>query len=135
MSGWTSSDINAAGLLCIVNGNAATSGGPGPFYGASSTNSFSGDTVDVTLWSNTPTTATALTDTLAHNTYNGTGGQWLTSSELATSGGYTQGGAALTTKTETLSSATATFTGANISWTSATFTAYGAMLYDNTITA
>jgi hypothetical protein len=130
---WTGSDINTAGLNCILNGNAATSETFGPFYG--STQSFSGDTVNVALYGTTPTTATALTDTLAHNAYNGAGGQWLSANELPTAGGYTQTGTALGTKTETSAgTAICKFTGANVSWTSATFTTYGCLVYDNTVT-
>lgn len=135
MAGWTSSDINAAGLLGILNGNAASSGGPGPFYNASSTNSFSGDTIGVTLWSNTPTTATALTDTFAHNVYLAAGGQWVTGSEI-TGTGYTAGGMTLATKTETISGAVITFNAASLVWTiTGTITTYGALLNDNTTTA
>ena len=136
---WTASNINTAGLLAIINGNAVTSqagGTTGPFYGASTTNSYSGDTVNVTLWGTTPTTATASTDTFVHNTYLAAGGQWVTANELASSGGYTAGGIAVTSKTETFTTNVATFTSsATPQWTSATFTTYGAMIYDNTISA
>lgn len=131
---WTSSDISAAGLNCILNGNAATSEGFGPFYG--STQSFSANTVNVALYGTTPTTATALTDTLAHNAYNGSGGQWVLANELASSGGYTQGGIAVTSKTETSAgTAIAKYTStATPQWTSASFTTYGCLVYDNTVT-
>jgi hypothetical protein len=137
MSGWTSSDISTAGLLCIVNGNAAGSSSTGPFYGASSTNSFSGDTVNVALFNNSVTTATALSDTLAHNTYLGSGGQWVTGNEV-TATGYSAGGVAVSSKTETFSSNVITFTSsATPSWTitSGGITAYGGLVYDNTISA
>jgi hypothetical protein len=130
---WTNSDINAAGLNCILNGNAATSETFGPFYG--STQSFSGDTVNVALYGTTPTTATALTDTLAHNAYNGSGGQWVTANEVSGTG-YTATGVAVTSKTETSAgTAIAKFTStATPTWTTATFTAFGCLVYDTTIT-
>lgn len=132
---WTASNISTAGLLCIMNGNAATSGALGPFYNASSTNSFHTDTVNTALFNNSVTTATASTDTLAHNVYLAAGGQWVAANELATSGGYTIGGVAVTPKTETFTSNVATFTSSGTpQWTSATFTAYGCLVYDNTTT-
>lgn len=134
---WTASNISTAGMHCIVNGNAATSAGDGPFYAASSTQSFSGDTVNVALYNNSVVTATASTDTLAHNAYLGSGGQWVSGNELTTSNGYTVGGVAVTPKTETFSSNVATFTSSGTpQWTSSSsgFTAYGCLVYDNTIT-
>jgi hypothetical protein len=141
MAGWTASNISSAGMLCIVNGNAATSdtSTPGPFYGASSTQSFSGDTVNVALFNNGVTTATASTDTLAHNAYLGAGGQWTSGNELATTGGYTIAGVAVTPKAETQQAGgpfnVAKFTSSGTpNWTSATFSAYGCLVYDNTVT-
>lgn len=134
MAGWTASNISTAGLHCIMNGNAATSAGDGPFYAASSTQSFSGDTVNAALYNNSVTTATASTDTLAHNAYLATGGQWVTANEI-TGTGYTAGGVAVTPKAETFSSNVATFTSSGTpQWTTASFTAFGALVYDNTIT-
>jgi hypothetical protein len=132
---WTLSNISTAGLHAIVNGNAATSAGDGPFYAASSTQSFSGDTVNCALYNNSVTTATASTDTLAHNAYLAAGGQWVAANELPTAGGYTVGGVAVTPKTETFATNIATFTSSGTpQWTSASFSAYGALVYDNTIT-
>jgi hypothetical protein len=141
MAGWTSSDISTAGLLSIVNGNANTSGAQVPFYTASGTTSFHGDTVNVALFGVTPTTATALTDTLAHNVYLAAGGQWVTGNEVVASG-YTAAGLAITApsgaKTETFSSNILTFTSTGApSWTitGGGITAYGGLVYDNTIAA
>jgi hypothetical protein len=47
----------------------------------------------------------------------------VSANELATGGGYTAGGIALTSQTMTLTAALSTFTAANISWTNATLTA------------
>lgn len=133
---WVSSNISTAGLLCIMNGNAATSGGPGPFYAASSTQSFSGDTVNAALYNNSVDTSStgAVQDTLAHNAYLAAGGNWVTANEV-TGTGYTAGGVAVSSKTETFSTNVAKFTStATPQWTTASFTAYGALVYDNTIT-
>jgi hypothetical protein len=54
-----------------------------------------------------------------------------TTNELATSGGYTQGGATLANKSVTSATA-AKFDADDVSWTSATFSAYFALLYDDT---
>lgn len=137
---WSSSgtsNINTAGLLAIMNGNAVTTDTiTGPFYGASTTNSFSGDSVKVALYNGNPTSATASTDTFAHNTYLASGGQWVAANELTTSGGYTVGGVVITPKAETFTTNVATFTSSGTpNWTSATFTSYGCLVYDNTISA
>lgn len=138
MSGWTSSDINAAGLMCMIAGNAATTGTgtPGPFYTASGTTSYVTDTVKAALFGVTPTTATAVGDTFAHNTYLATGGQWVTANECSGTG-YTAGGNTVGTKTEAFTVAqpsVVTFSGASpATWTiTGTITAYGALVYDTT---
>jgi hypothetical protein len=135
---WTASNISTAAMCCILNGNAAISdtGTPGPFYAASSTQSFSGDTVNCALYNNSVTTATASTDTLAHNAYLAAGGQWVAANELSTGGGYTVGGVAVTPKAETFAGTNvAKFTSSGTpQWTTASFSAYGALVYDNTIT-
>lgn len=91
------------------------------------------DTINVALYGNTGTPNK--TDTLANTGYNT--GQWVTGNEV-TGTGYTAGGQALTSKTYGID-ATATnavaFHAANPSWTSSTFTAYGDLVYDNSITA
>jgi len=71
----------------------------------------SSDTIVCTLHSNSYTPA-ANTDALWSD---------VSATELSTAGGYTAGGAALASVTDTLSTATTTFTSANPSW--ATFTA------------
>jgi hypothetical protein len=137
---WSSSgtsDISTAGLLSIINGNATTSGSQATFYAASSTNYFNGDTVNVALYNGSPTSATALSDTLAHNVYKAAGGQWVSANEV-TATGYTAGGVAVTPKTETFSSNVITFTSSGTpSWTitSGGITSYGCLVYDDTISA
>ena len=53
------------------------------------------------------------------------------SNELAASGGYTAKGKALTSVTPVLSSDTAVCDFANVSWTSATFTANGCLIFND----
>ena len=131
---WTASNISTAAILSMVNGNANTSGSQVPFYPASDTKSWDGDTVNCALYNNSVTTATASTDTLAHNVYLASGGQWVTANELATSGGYTAAGVAVTPKAETFTTNVVTFTSSGTpQWTSASFSAYGCLVYDNTI--
>lgn len=90
-----------------------------------------GDTINVALFGNTGTPNKA--DTLPNTGY--TAGQWTTTNELPTAGGYTQGGVALASKTYTIDTGSSSiiFHAANPSWTSATFTAYGDLVYDSTI--
>ena len=57
---------------------------------------------------------------------------YITTEELATTGGYTAKGNALTSVTPVLDSDTAVCDFANESWTSATFTARGLLLYNTT---
>ena len=52
--------------------------------------------------------------------------------ELAATGGYSAGGAALASKAVTQESTHGKFDAANLEWTSATFTAYHAVIYDDT---
>lgn len=65
--------------------------------------------------------------TATHNTYS-----QVSANELATSGGYTAGGATLASKTVTQAATTA-WDAADVSWTSASFTAYHAVIYDDTV--
>jgi len=59
---------------------------------------------------------------------------WATpdANELAGSGGYSTGGAALASKAVTQESTHGKFDAADTAWTSATFTAYHAVIYDDT---
>ena len=76
------------------------------------------DTINVALYDNSH--AFTATDTT-----------YTTTNELATTGGYTQGGQALAGKAVT-EAATTYWDATDASWTSATFTAYHAVIYDNT---
>lgn len=129
---WSTSNLNGAGVLAMLNGNAATSGAVGPFYGAGQ--SFHSDTVNCALYGNTGTPNKD--DTLAHNAYNGAGGPWVTGNESSATTGYAAGGVAVTPKSETEAAGTVTFTSSGSpSWTvTGTLTAFGCLVYDNTVT-
>lgn len=77
-----------------------------------------GDTIKVTLYDNS-------------HSFNATHTDYTTDNELATTGGYTQGGATLASKAVT-EAATTKWDAADRDWTSATFTAYHAVIYDST---
>lgn len=77
-----------------------------------------GDTIKVTLYDNSHSFTAADTD-------------YTTDNELATTGGYTQGGATLASKAVT-EAATTKWDATDVAWTSATFTAYHAVIYDST---
>lgn len=76
------------------------------------------DTIKVTLYDNSHSFTASDTD-------------YTTDNELATTGGYTQGGATLASKAVT-EAATTKWDAADTAWTSATFTAYHAVIYDST---
>lgn len=76
------------------------------------------DTINVSLYDNSH--AFTATDT-----------DYTTTNELATAGGYTQGGQALAGKAVT-EAATTKWDATDLAWTSATFTAYHAVIYDST---
>ena len=76
------------------------------------------DTIKVTLYDNSHSFTAADTD-------------YTTDNELATTGGYTQGGKTLASKAVT-EAATTKWDAADVAWTSATFTAYHAVIYDST---
>ena len=77
------------------------------------------DTVKVALYNNSFSFDTTLA---AYSTTN----------ELATEGGYTQGGVALANKAVSTASNKGTFDADDVNWTSATFSAYFALIYDDT---
>lgn len=77
-----------------------------------------GDTINVALYDDSHAFNAAHTD-------------YTTDNELATAGGYTQGGSALAGKAVT-EGATTKFDATDHAWTSATFTAYHAVIYDST---
>lgn len=77
-----------------------------------------GDTIKIALYDNTHSFTASDTD-------------YTTSNELAATGGYTQGGKTLGTKAVT-EAATTKWDAADAAWTSATFTAYHAVIWDST---
>lgn len=77
-----------------------------------------GDTIKVTLYDDTHAFNAAHTD-------------YTTDNELATAGGYTQGGATLASKAVT-EAATTKWDADDTEWTTATFTAHHAVIYDST---
>lgn len=98
---------------------------------------FLGDTMKFALYGNTGTPdKTVATATLS--SYNGTASQWVTANEITgtgyTAGGGTQGTLGSKAWAIDTGSSSICFTAANPSWTSATITAYGGLLYDATIT-
>jgi len=66
-------------------------------------------------------------------TLNATTDGYITSNEVANGGGYTTGGVALASKTVEENSTSGVFDSADPEWTSATFTARGALIYNKTL--
>lgn len=111
----------------IALGPGANTGFP-TSYGATG---LLGDTVNVALYGNSGTPdKTAAVGSTGYNT-----GAWVTGNEVANSGTYTAGGQALASKTYGLDTGSSSmiFKAANPSWTGATITAFGDLVYDNTI--
>jgi hypothetical protein len=124
MAGFTTSNLSGAGVSALFGGS---------FYGTSQT--FSADTINCALFGNSGNTAPTPNkdDTLAHNAYNGSGGQWASNEVSGT--GYSAGGVALASKSNTEASGTVTVTSTGPSWTTATLSnVYGDLVYDNTVT-
>ena len=76
------------------------------------------DTINVSLYDDSHSFTASDTD-------------YTTTNELASTGGYTQGGQALSGKAVT-EAATTKWDATDIAWTSATFTAYHAVIWDST---
>ena len=66
-------------------------------------------------------------------TLNATTDGYTTSNEVANGNGYTTGGNALSSKAVTENSTSGVFDAADPEWTSATFTARGALIYNKTL--
>jgi hypothetical protein len=77
------------------------------------------DTIKVALYNNS-------------HSFTATDTDYTTTNELATAGGYTQGGAALAGKAVT-EAATTKWDATDLAWTSASFTAYHAVIYDSSV--
>ena len=77
----------------------------------------------------------ALLDT--NHSFNQTHTGWTAraTNELSATGGYATGGESLTSKVVSQESTHGKYTAANVSWTSASFTAYHAVIYDDTPTS
>ena len=89
----------------------------------------SSDTYKLALYGTGTPVNTATT--LAATEY---GTTWNTCTEVSNSGTYAAGGTALTSPTSTQSTNTVVFACSTaISWTSATITAYGGLVYDSTV--
>ena len=77
------------------------------------------DTIKVALYNNS-------------HSFTATDTDYTTTNELATAGGYTQGGGALAGKAVT-EAATTKWDATDLAWTSASFTAYHAVIYDSSV--
>jgi hypothetical protein len=91
------------------------------------------DTFKVALFKNTVSPTNKFgTATKTKTKYAGTGSTWSTANEVSGTG-YTAGGKTVTSPTWTQTTANLKFTSAtNPSWTSATITSFGALVYDTT---
>lgn len=87
------------------------------------------DTIKIILLNNSHTFAAS---SATNDTYSD-----ISANELATAGGYTQNTKVLTTKAVTVDNSDneGVFDADDVSWTSATFTAYHAVLFDDTVTS
>jgi hypothetical protein len=119
---WTTSNGNAYYLYALGTGV----GKPG---------SGTPDSFKVALYGNTTTPAQNATAVMTQ--WNGAGSTWVNANEAVPAGGngYTLGGVAVTPVTWTQGTNVVTFTSSGSpQWTSATFTAYGGLIYDTTTT-
>ena len=96
---------------------------------------FLGDVMKFALFGNTGTPLkTVATAVLC--SYNGAASAWVTGNEVGNSGTYAAGGATLAGKGwATDATAGPCFSATGPTWTGATITAYGGLLYDSSITA
>lgn len=94
---------------------------------------YSSDAYKVALYSSNTMTPDNTVTTAALTEYNGTSSQWVTANEVSGTG-YTAGGVSVSSPTWTQSTNVITFTSAGTpQWTSASFTAYGGLVYDTTV--
>lgn len=90
------------------------------------------DSYKVALYGNTGTPDNTVT-TAVLTEYAGSASQWVTGNEVSGTG-YTAGGVSVSSPTVTQSSNVVTFTSAGSpQWTTASFTAYGCLVYDTTV--
>lgn len=93
---------------------------------------YSTDAFSVALYGNTGTPDNTVT-TQALSSYNGTSSQWVTANEVSGTG-YAAGGVSVSSPTWTQGTNVVTFTSAGTpQWTTASFTAYGGLVYDTTV--
>ena len=122
---WSGSAIFQQAMLNPIAGRCWTTAAPTTY------SSLSADTIDCALYGSgiTPDKTVAVASS-GYNT-----GVWLTSNEI-TGTGYSAGGSALSSKAFAIDSGSSSicFTAANVSWTTATITASGCLIYDATIT-
>jgi hypothetical protein len=117
---WTASGLFARAVVdCLTQGTAMKLGS---------------DSFKVALYNSNTITPdkTVATDVLTY--YNGAASQWVTGGECGNSGTYAAGGSAVTPVACTQTTNVVTFTSSGSpSWTSATITAYGDLVYDTTV--
>jgi hypothetical protein len=94
---------------------------------------YSTDSYKVALYASNTMTPDNTVATAALTEYNGASSQWVTANESSGTG-YTAGGVSVSSPTWTQSSNVVTFTSSGTpTWTSATITAYGCLVYDTTV--
>ena len=91
----------------------------------------SSDAYKAAVYSSNTITPDKTVTTAALTSYAGTGSQWVTGGENSGTG-YTAGGSALTSVSLAQAAGVVTFSAANITWSSATVTGYGDLVYDTT---
>jgi hypothetical protein len=91
------------------------------------------DSFKVALYASNTMTPDRTVTTAVLTEYNGTSSQWVTANEVSGTG-YTAGGVAVTPISLAQATNVVTFTSSGTpSWTTATFTAYGCLVYDTTV--
>ncbi len=90
---------------------------------------WNGDTFKCALYTN------SITGTFDFDTNVGYGSTPWDNNEVASGGGYTTTGATCGSNAITVTAGTVKFAAANATWTTASITARGALLYDDTLTA
>lgn len=91
------------------------------------------DSYKVALYQSNTMTPDRTVTTAALTEYNGSGSQWVTANEVSGTG-YTAGGVAVTPIALSQTTNVVEFTSSGTpTWTTATFTAYGCLVYDTTV--
>lgn len=133
---WTASRIFLQAMLNpIAHGVAGTSGFPTSY---STTGLTAASEAKFALYNSATMTPDA-TVAVGLTGYNASTSAWVTANETTNTSGtaYTAGGSTLTSPTfaTDATSVSVCFTASALSWTTASFTAYGGLLYDNVIAA